>query len=225
MSKLLLSTIMASGLMLTGGNLYAGSTDHDQDSKTHAEETMKQDSDMKEMKDHGNYKGEVTAIDGDKVTIKDKEGMEHTVVITSYQDLQELQAETLETGDRVMVLSRDGKPYAISKTAEAWTVDIDAPDFDPTGTTSVKGRVTEVDGDTITIKDKDGVVHTAEITGFQSMEELQTETIEEGDIIVVNMRDGKPYGIGKHLESWLVDDQDDEYDETNHSKPQTKVEE
>lgn len=211
MSKFLLSTIMASGLMLTAGNLYAENTDYDQDSKTHTEQTMKQDSDMKVMKDHGDFKGEVTAIDGDTITVKDSKGIEHKVNITGFQDLQQLQVETLETGDRVMVLQRDGKPYAISKTAEAWTLDIDAPDFDITGTTTVKGRVTEVDGDTIKIKDKDGTIHTADITGFQDMEELQAETIEEGDIVVVNMRDGKPYGVGKTLESWLVDEQDDEY--------------
>ena len=37
------------------------------------------------------------------------------------------------------------------------------------------------------------------------MEELEAETIEVGDIVVVNMRDGKPYGVAKHTEAWLVD--------------------
>lgn len=205
MSKLLLSTIMASGLMLTGGNLYAENTDHDQSLKSHSEQTVNQDSDMKRVEGREGIKGEVVAIDGDTVKIKDKDGIEHTVVITGFQDLQELQAETLEVGDSIVVLQRDGRPYAISKTAEAWTLDIDAPDFDITGTTTVKGRVTDVEGDTIKIKSKDGIEHTVDITGFQDMEELQAETIEEGDIVVVNMRDGKPYGVTKQVEAWLVD--------------------
>ena len=123
--------------------------------------------------------------------------------------------------DHIVVLQRDGKPYAISKTAEAWTVDIDLPDFDITGTTTIEGRVTDVEGDTLKLKDKEGVEHTVDITGFQDMEELQAETIEEGDIVVINVRDGKPYGVSKTLESWLIDDQSDV---TNHSEPQTKVE-
>ena len=109
---------------------------------------------------------------------------------------------TLETGDEVKVLTRNGKPYAISKVEEAWLTDVDMPDLAETET--IKGRVTDVDGDTIKIKDDNGVVHTADITGFQNMQELEVETIEEGDIIVVNVRDGKTYGISKHTEAWLV---------------------
>jgi len=149
----------------------------------------------------------VTAIDGDTITVKDADGNMHKVNVTGFQDMQELQVETLEVGDRVIVLSRDAKPYAISKVAEAWTVDLDMPDVDLpdlADTNTVKGKVTEVEGDNIKFKSKDGTIHSVKITGKQNMEELQAETIEVGDIVIVSVRDGKPYGVNKHLEAWSI---------------------
>jgi len=212
MSKLLLSSILASGLLLAGGSAYAGDADYDKEAKTtQTEQEMNQDADavdetetttdsMSDAATDGNYAGEVVGIEGDTIQVKDTDGMEHTVNVTGFEDLQELQAESLEKGDKVVVLTRDAKPYAISKVAEAWV-----PDADMTGVESIRGKVVGVDGDTIKVKDKDGVVHTVDITGFQDMEELQAETIEEGDLVVVNVRDGKTYGVSKTVEAWLVD--------------------
>lgn len=212
MSKLLLSSILASGLLLAGGSAHAGDADYNKEAKTtQTEQEMNQDADavdetetttdsMSDAATDGNYAGEVVGIEGDTIQVKDTDGMEHTVNVTGFEDLQELQAESLEKGDKVVVLTRDAKPYAISKVAEAWV-----PDADMTGVESIRGKVVGVDGDTIKVKDKDGVVHTVDITGFQDMEELQAETIEEGDLVVVNVRDGKTYGVSKTVEAWLVD--------------------
>lgn len=198
MSKIILSTIIAAGFLLVGINSFADN-EQSKEAEAKTEQTM-------QKTDHSELSGKVTSVDGDTVKFKSADGIEHTVNVTGFQDLQELQAETLEEGDRVQVMMRNGKPYAISKVSEGWALpDIDLPDPSVlVGTTTVRGKVTKVEGDVITIKDKKGHMHTADITGFQSMEELETETIEEGDIVVVNMRDGKPYGIAKHTEAWLV---------------------
>jgi len=212
MSKLLLSSILASGLLLAGGSAHAGDADHNKEAKAaQTEQQMNQETDavndtkattesMSDAATDGNYAGEVVGIEGDTVQVKDKEGTEHTVQITGFEDLQELQAESLEKGDKVVVLTRDGKPYAISKVAEAWMPDVDLAD-----TESIRGKVVEVDGDTIQVKDENGIVHNVDITGFQDLEELQAETIEEGDLVVINVRDGKTYGVSKTVEAWLVD--------------------
>ncbi len=199
MSKIILSTILALGFLVYGANSYAD--------KEQAEDTTAVSVESSDTNEYGDVSGKVTAIDGDTVTIKDEDGNMHKVNVTGFQDIQELQVETLEVGDRVVVMSRNTKPYAISKVAEAWTLDVDMPDVDMTdltGTTTVKGRVTEVDGDKIKFKSKDGSIHSVKVTGKQDMEELQAETIEVGDIVIVNVRDGKPYGINKHLEAWSV---------------------
>ncbi|MGE0370089.1 MAG: hypothetical protein AB7I96_08860 [Candidatus Dadabacteria bacterium] len=206
MSRLILPSLIAAAFLLTGSNLYAGDNDKPQNESTKDVQSTNQEAQSTKKMDQAmglhDYQGEVTSINADTVTIKDDSGIEHTVKITGFQDLRQLQAETLETGDEVKVLTRNGKPYAISKVEEAWLPDVDIPDVAETET--IKGRVTDVDGDTIKIKDDNGVVHTADITGFQNMQELEVETIEEGDIIVVNVRDGKTYGISKHTEAWLV---------------------
>ena len=207
MSRLILPSLIAAAFLLTGSNLYAGDNDKPQNESTKDVQSTNQETQSTKKMDQAmglhDYQGEVTAINADTVTIKDDSGIEHTVKITGFQDLRQLQAETLETGDEVKVLTRNGKPYAISKVEEAWLPDMDMPDLAETET--IKGRVTNVNGDTIKIKDNNGTVHTADITGFQNMQELEVETIEEGDIIVVNVRDGKTYGISKHTEAWLVD--------------------
>jgi len=195
MSRLILPSLIAAAFLLTGSNLYAGDNDKPQNESTKDVQSTNQEAQSTKKMDQ--------AINADTVTVKDDNGVEHTVTITGFQDLRQLQAETLETGDEVKVLTRNGKPYAISKVEEAWLTDVDMPDLAETET--IKGRVTDVDGDTIKIKDDNGVVHTADITGFQDMQEMEVETIEEGDIIVVNVRDGKTYGISKHTEAWLVD--------------------
>jgi len=207
MSRLILPSLIAAAFLLTGSNLYAGDNDKPQNESTNDVQSTNQEAQSTKKMDQAmglhDYQGEVTAINADTVTVKDDNGVEHTVTITGFQDLRQLQAETLETGDEVKVLTRNGKPYAISKVEEAWLTDVDMPDLAETET--IKGRVTDVNGDTIKIKDDNGTVHTADITGFQNMQELEVETIEEGDIIVVNVRDGKTYGISKHTEAWLVD--------------------
>jgi heme-degrading monooxygenase HmoA len=206
MSRLILPSLIAAAFLLTGSNLYAGDNDKPQNESTKDVQSTNQETQSTKKMDQAmglhDYQGEVTAINADTVTIKDDSGIEHTVKITGFQDLRQLQAETLETGDEVKVLTRNGKPYAISKVEEAWLSDVDMPDLAETET--IKGRVTDVNGDTIKIKDDNGTVHTADITGFQDMQELEVETIEEGDIVVVNVRDGKTYGISKHTEAWLV---------------------
>ncbi|GJM15087.1 MAG: hypothetical protein DHS20C13_04140 [Thermodesulfobacteriota bacterium] len=199
MSKIILSTILVMGFLVYGVNSFADE-DHSKDSAATAEVSN-------DTNEYGDVSGKVTAIDGDSITVKDEDGNMHKVNVTGFQDMQELQVETLEVGDRVVVMSRNAKPYAISKVAEPWAVDLDMPDVDLpdlANTTTVKGRVTEVDGDKIKFKSKDGSMHSVKVTGKQDMEELQAETIEVGDIVIVNVRDGKPYGINKHLEAWSV---------------------
>ncbi len=209
MSKIILSTILALGFLVYGVNSYA-----DKEQPKDAAVTTEQSS---ETNEYGDVSGKVTAIDGDTITVKEEDGSLHKVNVTGFQDMQELQVETLEVGDRVVVMSRNAKPYAISKVAEPWTVDLDMPDVDMpdlTGTTTVKGRVTEVDGDKIKFKSKDGSMHSVKVTGKQDMEELQAETIEVGDIVIVNVRDGKPYGINKHLEAWSVNSESEQEETT-----------
>lgn len=199
MSKIILSTILALGFLVYGVNSYAD--------KEQAEDTTAVSAETSETSEYGDVSGKVTAIDGDTVTVKDVDGNMHKVNVTGFQDIQELQVETLEVGDRVVVMSRNAKPYAISKVVEAWTVEADMPDVDMPNlinTTTVKGKVTEVDGDKIKFRSKDGSMHSVKVTGKQDMQELQAETIEVGDIVIVNVRDGKPYGINKHLEAWSV---------------------
>lgn len=198
MSKIILSTILALGFLFYGVNSYA---DNEQAKDTTAVSVQSSDTNV-----YSEVSGKVTSIDGDTITVMYEDGNVQKVNVPEFRDLQELQVETLEEGDRVVVMARNGKPYAISKVAEPWSasfVDMpDVPDF--TGSTTVKGRVTEVDGDKINFKSKDGSMHSVKITGMQNMQELQAETIEVGDIIIVNVRDGKPYGINKHLEAWSV---------------------
>lgn len=203
MSKIILSTIFAVSFLFVGLNSHADN-EHSKDASAKAEQATDNSS---ENMDHSELSGKVTSVDGDTVKFKSADGIEHTVNITGFQDLQEMQPETLEEGDRVQVMMRNGKPYAISKVSEGWALpDVDVPDPSVlVGTTTVRGKVTKVDGDVITFKDNKGNMHTADITGFQNIEELETETIEEGDIVVVNMRDGKPYGVAKHTEAWLLD--------------------
>ena len=203
MSKLLLSSILASGLLLAGGSAYADNANQNKDAvEAQSEQTMDQGTDV-ETRMPIYISGKITGIDGDTIKIKETDGTEHTVKITGFEELQNLQAETLEVGDSVVVLTKDTKPYAISKVVESWSEDADNPDYN--GSESFSGRVVEIDGDTIKIKDKDGVVHTAKVTGFQNMEQLQAESIEKGDIVLVNVRDGKTYGISKQVEAWLID--------------------
>ena len=201
MNKIILSTIMALGLLTWGVGSYA------ENNQAEPQKAAQVAGDETDMVSHSEVYGKVTDVKGDTVNIKDENGNKHAIEITGFQDLQQLQVESLEKGDLVVVLFRDAEPYAVSKVAEPWTVDVDLPDFpevDLAETTTIRGKVTEVKGDTIKFKSKDGVTHTAKITGEQNLEELEAETIEEGDIIVVSVRDGKPYGVTKHLESWLV---------------------
>lgn len=204
MSKIILSTILALGFLVYGVNSYAD--------KEQVKDTTAVSVETSDTNEYGDVSGKVTAIDGDTITVKDENGNIHKVNVTGFQDMQELQVETLEVGDRVVVMSRNAKPYAISKVAEPWTVDLDMPNVDLpdlANTTTIKGRVTEVDGDKIKFKSKDGSMHSVKVTGKQDMEELQAETIEVGDIVIVNVRDGKPYGINKHLEAWSVSEQEE----------------
>lgn len=199
MSKIILSTILALGFLVYGVNSYAD--------KEQAEEKAAVSVETTEANEYGDVSGKVTAIDGDTVTVKDEDGDMHKINVTGFQDMQELQVETLEEGDHVVVMTRNGKPYAISKVAEGWAVDAEMPDIEMpnfVNTTTVKGKVTDVDGDKIKFKSKDGSMHSVKITGKQDMEELQAETVEVGDIVIVNVRDGKPYGVSKHLEAWSV---------------------
>lgn len=199
MSKIILSTILALGFLVYGVTSYAD--------KEQAEETTAASVETTDTNEYSDVSGKVTAIDGDTVTVKDEDSNLHKVNVTGFQDMQELQVETLEVGDQVIVMSRNAKPYAISKVAEAWAVDVEMPDVEMpnlVNTTTMKGKVTEVDGDKIKFKSKDGSMHSVKITGKQDMEELQAETVEVGDIVIVNVRDGKPYGVSKHLEAWSV---------------------
>ena len=198
MKKIILSTLLATGFVFTGINSYADS-DH---AKEGVEQTQKvQD---KEMSEYGDMSGEVTEIDGDTVKFKDENGAVHSVEITGFQELEELQAESLEVGDSVVVSTRNGEPYAVSKVGEPWSINLEVPEVDLASTSTLKGKVTDVQGDTIKFKSKDGVERSAKITSKQDLEELQTETIEEGDIVIVSIRDGVPYSVSKSLEAWSI---------------------
>ena len=209
MSKMnvwLLSSLLASGLILAGGNAYADNANHETGAQSSTTQNMNRSPGaMYENQGHGNIKGEVVGISGDTVKVKDTDGIVHTLKITGFEELQNLQAETLEKGDHVEVLMRNGKPFAITKVVESWSANKNMPNSAMTDNETVKGRVVKVNGDTIKVQDNSGIIHTFQITGFEKMEELQSETIQKGDLVVINMRDGKVYGISKRSESWLID--------------------
>jgi len=198
MKKIILSTLIATGFVFTGIDSHA---DTDQ-----AKEGVKQTEQVQveKMSEYGDMSGQVTEIKGDTVMFKDDSGAVHTVEITGFQDLEELQAESLEVGDSVVVLTRDGEPYAVSKVGEPWSINLEIPEVHLASTSTLKGKVTDVQGDTIKFKSKDGVERSAKITSKQDLEELQAETIEEGDIIIVSIRDGVPYSVSKSLEAWSI---------------------
>lgn len=198
MRKIILSTLIATGFVLTGINSHAD-TDHEKEGVKQTEQVQ-----VEKTSEYGDMSGEVTEIKGDTVMFKDESGAVHTVEITGFQQLEELQAESLEVGDNVVVLTRDGEPYAVSKVGEPWTINLELPDVDLANTTTLKGKVTDVQGDTIMFETKDGVERKAKITGDQNLEELQAETIEEGDIVIVSIKNGVPYSVNKSLEAWAV---------------------
>lgn len=206
MSKFILLMVM--GLTLTAVNLHAEKTDVDQSSKVQSnqtEETVKQDSDMKNTEKPENITGEVTGIEGDKITVQDKDKKDHTFTITGFQDLMDLRGGTLQKGDRVIVIQKDGEPYALTMTEEVWTFDLNSPDIDITGASELMGKVTEVSDDTIKMKDKEGTVHTLNISGLSQIEGEKNMTVEEGDIVVVNIKDEETFAVSKVVDAWLLD--------------------
>lgn len=66
----------------------------------------------------------------------------------------------------------------------------------------VTGEVTGIEGDTIRIKDKQGITRSFEITGDQNLEELSVETIQIGDKVYVQFQEqGREVEIHKISES------------------------
>ena len=200
--------LMVLGLMLTTVNLHAEKTDVDQNAKAQSdqtEQTTKGDSDAKQNEDPENISGEVTVIDGDKITVQDTDKKDHTFTITGFQDLMDFRGDTLEKGDRVIVIQKDGEPYALTMTEEVWTFDLNSPDIDITGASELMGKVTEVSDDTIKMKDKEGTEHTLNITGLAEIEGEKNMIVEEGDRVVVNVKDEVTFAVSKVVYAWLLD--------------------
>jgi len=109
MKKLIVSTLVISGLTLTGVSSFAlnehsgnAQTEQMQEGAEHAAKTKE-------------IRGTVTKVQDSAVEIKDEAGKTHLFDTTSLQNLEELQAETLEAGDSVRVELEDGQATMIKK--------------------------------------------------------------------------------------------------------------
>lgn len=168
-----------------------------------------------EVLNYSAIKGKVIDVDGNNLTVLDRDGNTHELSILGYQDLQHLQVESIEKGDVIYVNTRNGKPYAVSKVEEYWHADqgkifhaaektnktADYIDVDKAHD-ELQGKVTNLDGSVVKFKTRDGIIHSVNTTGFQNLDELQAETIEVGDVIFVDMRDGKAVAVRKIEETW-----------------------
>ncbi|MGH7890241.1 MAG: LysM peptidoglycan-binding domain-containing protein [Thermodesulfobacteriota bacterium] len=112
MKKLLVSTLIASGLVISGASSFA-LEEQPKDAQTEQH--------MQEGAEHGantsttEVRGEVTNVQDKTVEIKDETGKTHSFDTTNLQNLEELEAESIKPGDSVIVKIDSGKAILIEK--------------------------------------------------------------------------------------------------------------
>ncbi len=112
MKKLIVSTIVISGLALTGVSSLAL---NEQSKDAQAEQHMQQGAEAEHGAKTEEFRGEVTNVQDSTVEIKDEAGTTHSFDTTGLQNLEELQAEALQPGDLVRVEIEGGQVTLIEK--------------------------------------------------------------------------------------------------------------
>ncbi len=111
MKKLLVSTLIVSGLTITGvSSLALNEQPKDAQTEQH----------MKEGTEHGaktqaEFRGVVTNVQDSTVEVKDEAGKTHSFDTTGLQNLEELKVEALKPGDTVRVEMTNGEAILIQK--------------------------------------------------------------------------------------------------------------
>ena len=138
MSKLLVSAVVAAGLMLGGASSFAGEAKEKtgssvKHSATGESQMMGKTGMTDEMRMSGMV-GQVTAVNGDTIEVRSKDGITRSLKITAKSQeqnkgkLQGLSAETIKVGDTVYIQSTEqGRDVSIHKISESgsgtWMMD------------------------------------------------------------------------------------------------------
>lgn len=130
MSKLLVSAVVAAGLMLGGASSFAGEAKEKtgssvKHSATGESQMMGKTGMTDEMRMSGMV-GQVTAVNGDTIEVRSKDGITRSLKITAKSQeqnkgkLQGLSAETIKVGDTVYIQSTEqGRDVSIHKISES----------------------------------------------------------------------------------------------------------
>ncbi|MGH7791852.1 MAG: LysM peptidoglycan-binding domain-containing protein [Thermodesulfobacteriota bacterium] len=110
MKKLLVSTLIVSGLAITGASSFAV----DEQPKDAPTEQQQQGAEPG-AETQTEIRGEVTSFQDSTIEIKDEAGQTHSFDITGLENAEELKAEALKPGDMVRVEMASGKATLIEK--------------------------------------------------------------------------------------------------------------
>jgi len=111
MKKLLVSTLIASGLAISGAGAFAL---EEQPKDAQTEQHMQKDVEHG-AKTSTEVRGEVTNVEGTTVEIKDETGKAHSFDTAGLKNLEEFEGQSIKPGDAVRVEIADGKAILIEK--------------------------------------------------------------------------------------------------------------
>ncbi|HEX9830559.1 MAG TPA: LysM peptidoglycan-binding domain-containing protein [Thermodesulfobacteriota bacterium] len=142
MKKLLVSTLIVSGLAITGASSFAvdeqpkdAPTEQQQEGAEPGAETQTE------------IRGEVTSFQDSTIEIKDEAGQTHSFDITGLENAEELKAEALKPGDMVRVEMASGKATLIEKVeAKSDASTEEAPDMAKEDAESMKEDAAPAEG-------------------------------------------------------------------------------
>jgi LysM repeat protein len=109
MKRLLVSTLIVSGLAITGASSFAA------DEQPKDAQTQEEVQAGAEQAAPTEIKGEVTSFQDPNLEIKDEAGQTHTFDITGLPIYEDFKAQAVKPGDMVRIEVADGKPVLVEK--------------------------------------------------------------------------------------------------------------
>ena len=141
MKKLLVSTLIVSGLAITGASSFAVD-EQPKDAPTEQQEGAEPGAETQTE-----IRGEVTSFQDSTIEIKDEAGQTHSFDITGLENAEELKAEALKPGDMVRVEMASGKATLIEKVeAKSDASTEEAPDMAKEDAESMKEDAAPAEG-------------------------------------------------------------------------------
>ena len=142
MKKLLVSTLIVSGLAITGASSFAVD-EQPKDAPTEQQQEGAEPGAATQTE----IRGEVTSFQDSTIEIKDEAGQTHSFDITGLENAEELKAEALKPGDMVRVEMASGKATLIEKVeAKSDASTEEAPDMAKEDAESMKEDAAPAEG-------------------------------------------------------------------------------